>query len=493
MTTLREKLRLTMDYRFGKGWDRDQVIEATLDRLFEELPHLNAAALLLTAPEGEGAGLREDDAEKWSVASGFPHTAESSAAWMDSAAVFSRNADFYRGIVVQIGEMFGDAAKTSDDGSLQDSVLALKVPGLVAALTKQPAAQEPAAAGVAERESEIEELAKHLHKERGYDRYRTWPTHADDEGYRGNGRHVTITPPDVQARLREEAGRILIRVDQLRRLTLTPAAPKTPDAATGGSVGDGGLREAIARVLDPGAWLWRDYLVDCGTRQKGASKYGQCYASAYYAGCRTGDDFDKYCRGMWPGYEHIAVSAGRLNTSLKKADDLLAGPLARCLAQPAPVGEDETGVRGWIAPDEPTPEMERAFDTAYWAKAGDASSPTPTEHPDDGGGAFGYGYRAMRKAAALSTAPAARPGDEVERVRHVKRVTDNGARALGLDVEALINGDDNDRHGHTVRPSDSSLYDVKCTRCGGTDASGDQRLDQPCVPAAAPAADGGRA
>jgi hypothetical protein len=53
------------------------------------------------------------------------------ANWLDVAAQESRNRDFYRGIVCQVGEMFGDDAKTSDDGSLQDSVLALKVPELV--------------------------------------------------------------------------------------------------------------------------------------------------------------------------------------------------------------------------------------------------------------------------------------------------------------------------------------------------------------------------
>ncbi len=56
------------------------------------------------------------------------------AAWMDSAAQFSRNEAFYHGIVTQIGEMFGEAAKTSDDGSIQEDVLALKVPELVAGL-----------------------------------------------------------------------------------------------------------------------------------------------------------------------------------------------------------------------------------------------------------------------------------------------------------------------------------------------------------------------
>lgn len=53
------------------------------------------------------------------------------AGWMDTAAQNQGNADFYRSIVVRIGEMFGPAAKTSDDGALQQDVLALKVPELV--------------------------------------------------------------------------------------------------------------------------------------------------------------------------------------------------------------------------------------------------------------------------------------------------------------------------------------------------------------------------
>lgn len=53
------------------------------------------------------------------------------AGWMDTAAQYSRNEEFYRGIVTRIGDLFGEAARTSDDGSIQDSVLALKVPELV--------------------------------------------------------------------------------------------------------------------------------------------------------------------------------------------------------------------------------------------------------------------------------------------------------------------------------------------------------------------------
>ena len=62
------------------------------------------------------------------------------AAWLDTAAQNQRNADFYRGLVVEVGEMFGEAAKTSDDGSRQDSVLALKVPELVRELLAHTAA-----------------------------------------------------------------------------------------------------------------------------------------------------------------------------------------------------------------------------------------------------------------------------------------------------------------------------------------------------------------
>jgi len=54
--------------------------------------------------------------------------------WKDSAAQFLRNQEFYQGIVKQIGETFGVAARTSDDGSIQDDVLALKVPELVTEL-----------------------------------------------------------------------------------------------------------------------------------------------------------------------------------------------------------------------------------------------------------------------------------------------------------------------------------------------------------------------
>lgn len=47
--------------------------------------------------------------------------------WQETARRYASDADFYRGIVQQVGELFGDKVKTSDDGSVQDQVLALKV------------------------------------------------------------------------------------------------------------------------------------------------------------------------------------------------------------------------------------------------------------------------------------------------------------------------------------------------------------------------------
>ncbi len=64
--------------------------------------------------------------------------------WCSAAAQHLRNEEFYRGIVCQIGDMFGVAARTSDDGSVHDGVLALRVPELVsAALATMPEAGRP--------------------------------------------------------------------------------------------------------------------------------------------------------------------------------------------------------------------------------------------------------------------------------------------------------------------------------------------------------------
>lgn len=58
----------------------------------------------------------------------------SAVAWEESAAQFHRNECFYRDLIHQIGKPFGVAAMTSDDGSVQQDILALKVPELVAVL-----------------------------------------------------------------------------------------------------------------------------------------------------------------------------------------------------------------------------------------------------------------------------------------------------------------------------------------------------------------------
>lgn len=51
--------------------------------------------------------------------------------WIETAREYANSVALYRGLVVNIGEMFGDVAKTADDGTVLQDVLALKVPGLV--------------------------------------------------------------------------------------------------------------------------------------------------------------------------------------------------------------------------------------------------------------------------------------------------------------------------------------------------------------------------
>ncbi len=58
--------------------------------------------------------------------------------WHDTAAQYCRNEEYYRGLVEEIGRMFGDAAYISDDGSRQQDVLCAKVPELVRQLIDQP-------------------------------------------------------------------------------------------------------------------------------------------------------------------------------------------------------------------------------------------------------------------------------------------------------------------------------------------------------------------
>ncbi len=52
-------------------------------------------------------------------------------AWYDTAAQHARNEEYYRGLLIKIGEILGPEAYISDDGSVQDHVLCAKVPDLV--------------------------------------------------------------------------------------------------------------------------------------------------------------------------------------------------------------------------------------------------------------------------------------------------------------------------------------------------------------------------
>lgn len=51
--------------------------------------------------------------------------------WEDEAGRFCRNETFYRGLLEKIGNLFGKEARTSDDGSVQQDVICLKLPELV--------------------------------------------------------------------------------------------------------------------------------------------------------------------------------------------------------------------------------------------------------------------------------------------------------------------------------------------------------------------------
>lgn len=114
----------------GKMHLSESCIGSAPDELSEELEYLIDSepddgwhiAPLYARPVAAKDAARQVEAER------------SAENWRETAEQCQRNTEFYRGIVQQIGEMFGDAAKTSDDGSLQDSVLALKIPELVANL-----------------------------------------------------------------------------------------------------------------------------------------------------------------------------------------------------------------------------------------------------------------------------------------------------------------------------------------------------------------------
>lgn len=51
--------------------------------------------------------------------------------WKETAAMFGRNADFYKGLIERCGKAIGKRAYTDDCGCVGESVLALRVPEII--------------------------------------------------------------------------------------------------------------------------------------------------------------------------------------------------------------------------------------------------------------------------------------------------------------------------------------------------------------------------
>ena len=79
--------------------------------------------------------------ENYDVATGMnlpiPDTIEKAVAerngWINAAAMYCRNEEYYRKLVQEIGQMLGLDAFTADDGGVHEDVLCAKVPELVRA------------------------------------------------------------------------------------------------------------------------------------------------------------------------------------------------------------------------------------------------------------------------------------------------------------------------------------------------------------------------
>lgn len=67
------------------------------------------------------------------------------AAWMQTASQGYRGAEFYRDLLDECGRALGVEAYTSDDGSIQQDVLALKIPELVKKLIPESERESRAA------------------------------------------------------------------------------------------------------------------------------------------------------------------------------------------------------------------------------------------------------------------------------------------------------------------------------------------------------------
>lgn len=175
-------LLLDGDGFFKKSWDaaRDLLDAVRANRIrnvyhISQLPTAREYAAALENERGQH-NITKDKVKE------FERYADNAQAKVDAlttdAAQYLRGLEFYRGIVVQIGDMFGVAARTSDDGSVQQDVLALKVPELVAALKQEVALAngrlEQAATGWQERENALVSAA-----ERNAEKAQAWETVVD--------------------------------------------------------------------------------------------------------------------------------------------------------------------------------------------------------------------------------------------------------------------------------------------------------------------------
>lgn len=66
-------------------------------------------------------------------------------AWKETARQYANNQAYYHGIVIEVGRLLGNDVYVSDDGSVQDEVIAEKVPQAVAKLIAAKPQPQPVA------------------------------------------------------------------------------------------------------------------------------------------------------------------------------------------------------------------------------------------------------------------------------------------------------------------------------------------------------------
>lgn len=97
-----EEMQLAARYAVAQGWQEPETREREMDSVLAEA---------ISRPVGRAL-----------------------SAWWETAAQHHRNEQYYRGLLVKIGEMIGAEAYVSDDGSVHDDVLVAKIPELVSKL-----------------------------------------------------------------------------------------------------------------------------------------------------------------------------------------------------------------------------------------------------------------------------------------------------------------------------------------------------------------------